>query len=60
MNRLRRGRYEIAFERIYDGQEPVAEYEITRRYVRKLEEMIRERPELWLWSHRRWKRKREV
>lgn len=60
MDRLRRGRYEIAFERIYDGQEPVAEYEITRRYVRKLEEMIRERPELWLWSHRRWKRKREV
>ncbi|WP_418990745.1 lysophospholipid acyltransferase family protein [Alistipes sp.] len=58
MERLRRGRYCMSFERIYDGQEPVAPNEITERYVRKLEAMIRERPELWIWSHRRWKRKR--
>lgn len=59
MDRVQRGRYEISFELIYDGQEPVAEYEITERYVRKLERMIRERPELWMWSHRRWKHKRK-
>lgn len=58
MERLRRGRYEMSFERIYDGEETVAEYEITERYVRKLETMIREKPELWMWSHRRWKHKR--
>lgn len=58
MERIRRGRYEMSFEQIYDGEEPVAEYEITERYVRKLEAMIRERPELWMWSHRRWKHKR--
>ena len=58
MNRLRRGRYEMSFELIYDGKEEVAEYEITRRYVRKLERMICECPELWMWSHRRWKHKR--
>ena len=27
-------------------------------YVRRLEEMIRTRPELWMWSHRRWKHRR--
>lgn len=56
--RLQRGRYEMTLELIYDGEEQVAEYEITERYVRKLEAMIRERPELWMWSHRRWKHKR--
>ena len=29
--------------------------ELTIRYVRFLEEMIRKNPEVWLWSHRRWK-----
>lgn len=58
MERLQRGRYRMSFERIYDGEEEVAPNEITGRYVRRLEEMIRERPELWMWSHRRWKHKR--
>ena len=58
MRRVRRGRYEMSFEQIYDGEEQVPAYEITERYVRRLEAMIREQPELWLWSHRRWKHKR--
>ena len=57
MKRVKRGYYELSFERIYDGQEPVADYEITERYVRRLEAMIRDYPELWMWSHRRWKHK---
>lgn len=59
MDRVRRGFYEMTFELIYDGREPVAENEITERYVRRLEAMIEARPELWMWSHRRWKHKRE-
>ena len=31
MDRLRRGRYQMSFEPIYDGEEQVAEYEITER-----------------------------
>ena len=60
MERLRRGRYEMSFELIYDGKEEVAEYEITQRYVRMLEAEIRRRPELWMWSHRRGKHKRNA
>lgn len=56
--RIRRGCYRMSFELIYDGVEQVAENEITERYVRRLEAQIREHPELWLWSHRRWKHKR--
>ena len=27
----------------------------TRRCMQALEEIIRERPEFWLWGHKRWK-----
>jgi len=31
------------------------EGELTRSYVRFLEDVIRRNPDMWLWSHRRWK-----
>ncbi|MCX7909125.1 MAG: lysophospholipid acyltransferase family protein [Ignavibacteria bacterium] len=34
-------------------------YELTRRYIEKLENVINEKPELWLWTHRRWKHNQE-
>jgi Lauroyl/myristoyl acyltransferase len=55
VDKIKKGYYTAVFEPLYDGTEVVEELEITRRYVRRLEEMIRNRPELWLWSHRRWK-----
>jgi len=33
-----------------------AEVELTQRYTEVLEEMVKEHPELYWWSHRRWKR----
>lgn len=57
MRRRRRGEYEMYMEQLYDGREPVEEHEITERYVRRMEQAIEECPELWLWSHRRWKYK---
>lgn len=56
IDKFEKGRYKAWFEVIYDGVEKVEKDEITRRYVEKLEQMIRARPELWMWSHRRWKR----
>lgn len=53
--RIAPGRYEIRFDEIYNGTEEVAPHEITEQYVRKLESMILECPELWMWSHKRWK-----
>lgn len=50
-----RGKYRSRFELLYDGTEEVEEGEITRRYMRKLEAVIREEPRYWMWSHRRWK-----
>ncbi len=59
-HRLAPGRYEMYSRTIWDGEESIEPGEITSRYVKMLEEAIREQPELWLWSHKRWKAKRKV
>jgi KDO2-lipid IV(A) lauroyltransferase len=43
---------------ITDSAKSMKENEITEAYIRKLEDAIRKRPHNWLWSHRRWKHKR--
>lgn len=53
--RIKAGVYEGRLIKIYDGNEPVDEHVITERYVRLLEKDIIEAPEMWMWSHRRWK-----
>ena len=55
IERVKAGHIAVRFDEIYDGVEEVEPNEITRRYVVALESMIREHPELWLWSHKRWK-----
>ena len=53
-----RGHYECHFHRIKVTPEELAadEFAYTRRYFAMLERQIQERPELWLWTHDRWKR----
>ena len=55
MKRVRRGIYEMYMKKLYDGSETVGDHELTVRYARALEQVIEDCPELWLWSHRRWK-----
>ncbi len=57
IKRVKRGMYELTLSIIADKPLEYAPGEITRMYVQKLEECIREKPESWLWSHRRWKHK---
>ena len=50
-----RGMYHIGFELITDAPGENPQYEITNAHVKMLEDDIRKQPEIWLWSHRRWK-----
>ena len=52
--------YKIDLVILYDGNTPIEEGEITKRYASALEKNILQFPEGWLWSHRRWKRKRKA
>ena len=55
ISKTRRGRYETEVIPICEDPSSVEPYGITNAHVKILEDMIRERPEFWLWSHRRWK-----
>jgi KDO2-lipid IV(A) lauroyltransferase len=55
IDRRKRGYYDYTFTTLVEDPKETAEYEITNLHTRKLEEIIRRKPELWLWSHRRWK-----
>jgi len=60
INKVKRGYYELGFELITDHPGKEAPGYITSRYAEMLEAVIREKPEYWLWSHRRWKHKKPV
>lgn len=53
-----RGRYEVFHYKLVEDPTKVKPEEIMVAYAEKLEEIIREEPQYWLWTHRRWKYKR--
>lgn len=55
-----RGHYCMTAETLVEDPAATREGEITERHTARLERDIRERPDLWLWTHRRWKHKRPV
>ncbi|SDB84500.1 lysophospholipid acyltransferase family protein [Williamwhitmania taraxaci] len=59
MQKKSRGHYEVEAELLSDNPESTTNFEITEAHTRVLEKHIQEQPEYWLWSHRRWKHKRE-
>ncbi len=59
MERVKRGKYMYHTTLICEDASKTMPGEITERHVRLLEADIRKTPEYWLWTHRRWKHKRE-
>ena len=55
IDKPRRGYYHATVKLACQDAAALPEGELTWRYVRWLESVIRNRPDMWLWSHRRWK-----
>lgn len=55
----KRGFYQIEIVKMADDVRNLPDYAVTEWHVRELEKLIQDRPEYWLWSHRRWKHKPE-
>ena len=51
----RRGYYRSHLEVVCENPGALKEGELTLLYARYMEKVIRLNPEMWLWSHRRWK-----
>lgn len=60
ITREERGRYRVQMQTIAADPKNTAEGEITEIYARLLEQNIQEQPHLWLWTHNRWKWKKNV
>ena len=54
MSRKKRGYYRIRFHELSPSDKSVP-YPYTRLFWKEFEKTIRKHPELWLWSHKRWK-----
>ena len=59
VTRPRRGYYDCQIVPMSWDAAAEPEFALTDRYAQMLEEQIRQRPELWLWTHDRWKRTKE-
>jgi KDO2-lipid IV(A) lauroyltransferase len=60
IQKKKRGYYNLDIELLFDHTAGLPEHTITETFTRRLEEVIKENPEYWIWSHRRWKHKRPV
>jgi len=60
IQKIKRGYYNLNIELLFEHTSGLPEYLITDTHVKRLEEVIIDKPEYWIWSHRRWKHKRPV
>lgn len=53
--RKKRGHYHFEYFLLCDDPKALPEGELLRKYVQHVEDNVRLQPELYLWSHKRWK-----
>lgn len=53
-----RGKYEVTFELLFENSTEFSEADIIKAYIKKMEDLIHEKPEFYIWSHKRWKHTR--
>jgi KDO2-lipid IV(A) lauroyltransferase len=55
IDRIKRGYYTYTLVPLIEHPKQTTDHEITEAHVRYLEQLIKDEPQYWLWSHRRWK-----
>lgn len=57
INRVKRGFYTLTFKNIHTNPASTENGEVTELHAKILEEAIKNKPDIWVWSHKRWKHK---
>ncbi len=60
IEKIKRGYYQLNIKLLFEHTAGLPETLITETHVKYLENIIREKPENWIWSHKRWKHKKPV
>lgn len=55
IKKVKRGFYEFEVKLISDNVKNVPNFKATETYIKMLEDQIKEAPEYYLWTHKRWK-----
>lgn len=55
VEKVKRSYYKATVVPVSEFPKETADFEITEKHMRLLEQQINETPEYWLWSHKRWK-----
>jgi KDO2-lipid IV(A) lauroyltransferase len=58
IEKVKRGFYEFYFEPITEHPRQEPEHSIIEATTKRLEVEINHAPQYWLWTHKRWKRRR--
>lgn len=57
--KIKRGYYEGSMEVLSENAREIPGFELTELFLKRVEEQIYESPEYYLWTHKRWKHRRE-
>jgi len=60
VKRIKRGYYETTFTTITEAPKTFDDYEITDLFFKMVEQQIKEAPQYYLWTHKRWKHRDKV
>jgi len=60
ITKVSRGYYSVTFHVVTNDPAQEEPGQITYKHTKMLEQNIRREPRYWLWTHRRWKRKRQI
>jgi len=60
ITKVKRGYYTFRFEDIEPDPSTSPYGSITEKATQMLEKQILEKPQYWLWTHRRWKHKKKL
>ncbi len=60
VEKIKRGYYEATFVTIEEDPKNSEEFSIVKTYLRLLEKQIQNKPEYYLWSHKRWKHRNSL
>jgi KDO2-lipid IV(A) lauroyltransferase len=58
VERVKRGYYEATFQTLAETPKDFKDYEITDRFLELVENQIKQAPEYYLWTHKRWKHRK--